>query len=416
MERKVSTVAELRDAAGQSEVRRIKVVNDLRDVPGFRLSPGQSLLAERAGTMLEFAPGGHGLELSTDNQVEGLELSADPARRALFNDTGVERLGRLVLRDLRVTGLVQLLAKDSVRSGHVEVENVHVVAADARAETPRPKGYGVEVIPGAFTLWNQHDDPAVTITADLIGLTAGQAGAPVRGCGVFVSGGGETGGRLTVRRLDTGAVYSDGGIAPGTPDRITGGVFVVSGAFVDRVRNHGPVTTYGANDMVLDNWGTVGEWIADDKITSYGQSGIGFVNFGTIDVLQVNAPIETFNLGARGFNVYTGTVRSAEFERIVTHGDGAVGLQISRPVGEIKVRRGIETYGATGKSLVKGVVTTLSAIGLSIRPGGSVRRLTIGGGLTAHGAGINPLELHGVVETLEISGGIASLGGGFETI
>jgi hypothetical protein len=181
MERKVSTVAELRDAAGQSEVRRIRVVTDLRQVPGFRLSPGQSLLAERAGTMLEFAPGGHGLELSTDNHVEGLELRADPARRALFNHTGVERLGRLVLRDLRVTGLVQLLARDSVRSGHVEVENLQIVAADAREETPRPKGYGVEVIPGAFTLWNQHDDPAVTITADLIGLTAGQAGAPVRG-------------------------------------------------------------------------------------------------------------------------------------------------------------------------------------------------------------------------------------------
>jgi hypothetical protein len=416
MERKVSTLAELRDAVGQSDVRRISVVTDLREVPGFRLSPGQALVAERAGVKLEFAPGGHGLELSTDNHIEGLELKADPARRALFNDTGVERLGRLVLRNLRVSGLVQLLAKDSVRSGHVEIENVHVVAADARDGTPRPKGYGVEVIPGAFTLWNQHDDPAVTITADVIGLAAGEAGAPVRGSGVFVSGGGDTGGRLTVRRLETGAVYSDGGIAPGTPDRITGGVFVVSGAFVDRVRNHGPVTTYGANDMVLDNWGTVGEWIAEDKVTSYGQSGIGFVNFGTIDVLQVDSPIETFNLGARAFNVYAGTVRSAEFERIVTHGDGAVGIQISRPVGEIKVRRGIETYGATGKSLVKGVVTTLSAIGLSIKPGGTVRRLAVSGGLTAHGAGINALELHGEVETLEIAGGIAGLGGGFDTI
>jgi hypothetical protein len=132
------------------------------------------------------------------------------------------------------------------------------------------------------------------------------------------------------RRLETRAVYSDGGIAPGTPDRIAGGVFVVSGAFIDCVRNHGPITTYGPNDMVLDNWGSVGRWIADDKVTSYGPSGIGFVNFGTVDLLQVNAPIETFGQGSRGFNVYTGTVNSAEFERVVTHADGAVGILWSR--------------------------------------------------------------------------------------
>lgn len=416
MERKVSTVAELRAATEQGDVRRISVAADLHDIPSLRLAPGQSLVAERAGTTLQFAAGDQGIQLSTDNHIEGFELRADLDRRVLFNDIAVERLGRLVLRNLRVTGIVQLLAKGSVRSGHVEIENLDVMAADARNETPRPKGYGVEVIPGAFTLWNQHDDPTVTITADLVGLTAGRAGAPVRGSGVFVSGGAESGGRLMLRRLETGAVYSDGGIAPGTPDRITGGVFVVSGAFVDRVRNQGPVTTYGANDMVLDNWGAVGEWIAAEKITSYGPSGIGFVNFGTVDVLRVDAPIETFNLGARGFNVYTGTVHSAEFERIVTHGDGAVGIQISRPVGEITVRRGIETHGAAGKSLVKGVVMSLSAIGVSIKPGGSARRLTIGGGLVTHGAGISPLELHGVVETLEIAAGIAGLGGGFETI
>ena len=40
------------------------------------------------------------------------------------------------------------------------------------------------------------------------------------------------------------------------------------------------MTTYGPNDMVLDNWGTVDRWISDDKVTSFGSSGIGFVNFG----------------------------------------------------------------------------------------------------------------------------------------
>ena len=414
--REVRSVAELQAAVADASLRQIAIAAPIGDVPTLRLSPGQTLSGSDAQTSLRFARGSHGLQLSTDNRVEALQLIAEPEKRAVFNDTSVEQLGRLVLRDLTVTGVVQLLARDRVRGGHVEVENVDIVAADARGYEQRPKGYGVEVVPGAFTLWNQHSDRAVTITADLTGLSAGRAGAPVRGSGVFVSGGGDSGGRLIARRLETGSVYSDGGIAPGTPDRITGGVFVVSGAFVDSVRNRGPVTTYGPNDMVLDNWGTVDQWIADEKITSYGPSGIGFVNFGTIDLLQVNAAIETFGQGARGFNVYTGTVRSAEFERVVTHADGAVGIQISQPVGQITVRRGVETYGGTGDSLVKGVVVRLSAIALSVKPGGSARKISIAGGLITHGARVNPLELHGTVDSLQITEGFAAVGGGFEKI
>jgi hypothetical protein len=80
----------------------------------------------------------------------------------------------------------------------------------------------------------------VALSADLVGISAGRQGAPVRGSGVFVGGAGDTGGRLIVRRLETGPVHSDGGIAAGTPDRISGGVFVLYGAFADSVRNVAP--------------------------------------------------------------------------------------------------------------------------------------------------------------------------------
>jgi hypothetical protein len=404
---------ELLAVLAHPDTRNVLVTADLAEVPGFRLSPGQTLRG--SGQSIRFVAGHDGVLLSADNEVAGVALVTETTHCALLNDTSVAELGRISLRDLTVIGCIRLLARDNVRGGHVEAHGVDVIAADARGFNARPRGYGVEVIPGAFTLWNQQSD-AVSITADLTGLSAGRAGAPVQGSGIFVCGAGDTGGRLVARRLDTGAVFSDGGIKPGTPDRIAGGVFVVYGAFVDCVHNHGPVTTYGANDMALDNWGTVDVWIAEDKITTHGPSGIGFVNFGTIGRLEARSAIETFGQGARGFNVYTGTVRHCVFDRIVTHGDGAVGIQISQPVGEIIVRRGIETYGGVGDSLVKGVVTRLSAIALSIKPGGSTRRLEIAGGLITHGEGVNPLELHGTVEAVQMTGGITAVNGGFETI
>jgi hypothetical protein len=413
-ERMVSSAEELLAAARDTQVTTITVERDIAELPVLQLAPGQSLRGVEARPTLRFRAGQDGVQLSSDNAVSGLRLVCDPGARAVLNNTAVSSLGRIELGDLSVVGIVQILAKDQVQGGHVEARGVHIEAGDARRFDIRPRGYGVEVIPGAFTLWNQQTNKAVVITADLAGLSVGEPGNPVWGSGIFVSGSGDNGGRLIASRVETGAVYSTGGIKAGTPDRITGGVFIVYGAFVDVVRNLGPVTTYGANDMVLDNWGMVDRWLASDKITSYGPSGIGFVNFGTINALEVSAPIETFGKGARGFNVYTGTVARAEFDRIVTHADGAVGLQVSQPVGEIRVRRGIETFGDEGESLVKGVVMTLAATALSVKPGGSIERVRIAGGLVTHGAGVEAIELHGRIGTLEIER--AEAGSGFEKI
>lgn len=412
----VTTVDQLASAAGRSDVPRILVRGHLTDAPSFRLAPGVVLEGEDDNASIAFIKGSDGLQLTSDNEVRGMALHASADRRAIFNDTSVASLGRIGIFGVKATGQVQILARDAVLSGHVEVEGLDIIAADARAQADRPNGYGVFVLQGAFTLWNMQQDKTCIVSARLVGLSAGRPGAPVRGSGIFVSGGGDAASRLIVPLLETGAVYSDGGIEPGTPDQITGGVFTVYGAHVDVVRNLGPVVTYGVNDMVLDNWGAVDRWTAEEKLTSYGPSGIGFVNFGTVNVLTALAPIETFGQGARGFNVYTGTVGLAEFDRITTHADGAIGVQISQPIGRLVVHRGIETFGGTGQSLVKGVVMTLSAIGLSVKPGGAAREIVIEGGLKTRGKGIPALELNGSIETLRIEGSLDAAGGGFEKI
>jgi len=228
----VSSVAELVRAVQDTGIRQI-TVNELTDVPMLRLSPGQVLLGQDDDAALIFAAGSDGLQLTTDNEVHGLHLATSPERRAIHNDTQVESLGRLVLGDVTTIGQVQILARDKVRSGHVEVSGLDVISADARASTDRPQGFGVHVLQGAFTLWNMQVDPQVVISARLVGLSAGRPAAPVLGSGIFVSGAGFEGGRLAVSLLETGEIHSDGRIAPGTPDMITGGVFTVFNAFVD---------------------------------------------------------------------------------------------------------------------------------------------------------------------------------------
>jgi hypothetical protein len=405
----VTTRDSLLKAIQTGQSHNILVNGVITDLPSISLRPGQWLKGGTADAHLAFSAGEDGLKLTSDNCVDSLCLSTLQKKHAIFNDTAAASMGTLQLRHLSVSGRVQILARDQVRAGHVEIEGVDIIAADSRSEIERPRGYGVEVLQGAFTLWNMQAEEGVDITANITGLSAGRYGRPVLGSGVFLAGADTVGGKLLVQCLETGAVYSNGMIEEGTRDQIAGGVFTVSGAHVAEVRNRGPVTTYGANDMALDNWGVVDRWTASERITTHGASGIGFVNFGVLGALKLKSPIETFGRGARGFNVYSGSVGVADFDRIVTHGDGAVGIQIGARVGRLVVRRGIETFGGTGPSLVKGVMRELSAIGLSIKPGGAVRAINVTGGITTHGSGIPPVEQQGEVESFRVSDGWSAL-------
>ncbi|MHA6692786.1 hypothetical protein [Devosia sp. A449] len=195
-----------------------------------------------------------------------------------------------------------------------------------------------------------------------------QAPAPTQG-----------GGTIELTLLTTGDVHADGGIPKGTSNLITGGVFVGSGVHAQSIVNQGPTTTYGPNDMVLDNWGKIDSWVAQAAVTSHGSSGIGFVNFGDIDTLKIQAPIQTHGMGARGFNLYDGSLQHAVFESITTYGDGAIGVQLSKPFGTIVVEQDIRTKGGEGDSLVRGKLVHLKAHALSLKPGAKGDALVVQG-------------------------------------
>jgi hypothetical protein len=409
---KVSSAAELVDALAVGD--NIEVDGSLAGMPMITLRPGVAL---RGGT-LRF--GAKGVRLTSDNLLEDVTVIVPDWEVAIGNDTAIGDFGRLTLRNVRTRGQVLLLADGAVRRGHIDVDGLAVASADLRGRPDRPHGFGVDALQGAFTLWNRQADPAVRITASLKGISAGTEDSPIRGSGVFVAGHGDPAGRADGGLVDadvlrTGPIVTDGGIEPGTPDLISGGVFVVSGARVAAVINDGPVTTMGANDMVLDNWGEVGAWTARAPVTSHGPSGIGFVQFGTLDRLDVQAPVTTHGVGARGFNVYDGSLDSARFQSITTHADGAVGIQVSKDLPALDITDSVTTFGGRGTSLVRGRQIRLSAIAVSIQPGGRIGCLSVGGSLSTHGDEVVTLDVEGVLGTLKVQQ-IAAAGVGSDAV
>ncbi|MCS6711135.1 hypothetical protein JSY14_03560 [Brachybacterium sp. EF45031] len=357
------------------------------------------------------------MRLTKDNTLRGVTIETQRHEAAILNDTRVVDVGTLRLEDVTTVGSVYLVADENLTSLRVEVDGLRIKDADTRGRVQRPHGYGVDVLQGGFTLWNRQDDPAVVVTATIDDLAVGTPFTPVRGSGVFVAGHGDEEGRgdggvLRIDRLYTGDIVTDGGIAPGTADLISAGVFVVSGAEVEKVVNGGVVATHGQNDMVLDNWGTVQEWAAERAVISTGPSGIGFVNFGDIGELRVEGPIVTVGAGARGYNLYDGSLKKATFQEMRTHGDGSVGVQISRPSGPIEIRGDLATTGGKGTSLVKGVQMELEAIAFSVQEGGELEGLTVGGEIVTQGEDLVTYEVQkgGSVMTVSVGRGIRAHG------
>ena len=405
----VTTAQELADAIAHG-AREIVVEGTISGSPSITLPEGATL---RGGT-LEFLA--KGVRLSKDNTLRDIAIRTTDYEVAVYNDTTIADAGTLTFENVTTTGQVYVVAEDQLQRVRVETDGLHVLSADVRGRVEQPHGYGVDVLQGAITLWNRQRNADSSFTATLKGLAAGTPETPVRGSGIFVAGFGDreghlAGGAFTADLIETRSVETDGGIAPGTPDKISGGVFVVSGATVQTVRNAGPVVTHGQNDMVLDNWGDVDEWVATAEIRSTGPSGIGFVNFGNIRKIDIQAPVVTEGKGARGFNLYDGSLTEAAFDSIKTTGDGSIGIQISKPMGKLRIRGDVETTGGEGLSLVRGVQMTLKAMALSVKPGGEVDEIVIDGALRTHGAELTTFEVldGGVVKALS-AGSIEALG------
>lgn len=411
MIKKIHSFAELLAAVSSSQVAILELQTSILCPYTITLPFGFSIKGvDKERCILSFSSS-DGIGLTANNEVTDLIIQTNPNNRAIYLLSNYSDLGTLTLKNLTITGQVQILTRAGTIKTNLIADNIDVVACDARRYSEQPQKYGVNVYQGAFTVYNYNSDEKSVINATLTNIRLGRKGAPVIGSGLFVAGFGENGGWVVADTISTASIYSNGMIPFGQPNMITAAVFIVNGTKVKNIVHNGRLTTYGVNDMVLDTWGEVEKWTAEKEITSYGPSGIGFVNFGHVGEFEARDKIETFGLGARGFNQYDGTLTKATFHSIVTNGNGSIGIQVSKPVGSITVSNGVVTHGSEGQTLVKGVLMSLAADAISIKSGGEVQELNISGGIRTYGDHVHSYHVEGgVVKKINIEDGIAANG------
>lgn len=91
-------------------------------------------------------------------------------------------------------------------------------------------------------------------------------------------------------------------------------------------------------------------------------------------------------------------------------------MQLSRLLRKLTMMKDLSTEGGEGLSLVKGVQMTLKAIALSIKPGGSLDELHVGGAISTSGDDVVSFELADRVGSWDVPGGILAKGNGSDGV
>ncbi|MCR8968414.1 hypothetical protein [Facklamia sp. 7083-14-GEN3] len=346
-----------------------------------------------------------GFGLTADNQIHDLIIQTPVTHKAIFNAGTQEDLGTFEFSNLKVTGQFSFIMRNGSRNANIKIDNLHVLSADTRGYLEQPQKYGVNVLQGALTIYNFNPDASSLIRLQAKNISIGTEFNPVTGSGLFVGGFGDNGGKVEAEEIQTDTIYSTGRIPYGVADIITGAVFIVNSAHVKQLTHKGPTVTYGVNDMVLDAWGQVDNWLVEAPVISYGPSGVGFVNFGLVKNFVAKSAIETYGQGARGYNQYDGTLEEGQFDSIRTYGDGSIGIQVSKRVGSIHINGDVTTQGSIGNSLVKGVNVNLPAYALSVKDGGEINNFTLKGKMSTAGDKVTALYVEdgGKIQQLDLS-------------
>ncbi|MFE3189400.1 hypothetical protein ACFXHA_10355 [Nocardia sp. NPDC059240] len=392
----VTTCAELMSAlaAGETDIR---IAGTVRTIGAVTLPPGVHL----RGGALE----GGGLRLTRDNTVTDLLVTAPETGIAISNDCAESDLGTLTLRAVRTRGRVLLRADGMVRTGDIEIDGLHVEAANLGGRAGHPAGSAGGARQGAITVVNRQLDPGTALSARLRGLRVGSSRTPVQGCGIVVGGRHDgDGGKLWVHELSIDEVHIGGDTSATRGWLVQAAVLVQPGGYVGDLVVGGPLACYGPRQIALYNRGSITRCLALQSITASGVGGIGVRSLGRIGMLAVLGPLVTYGRDGHGVDLRGGGVGTAAFRSVTTYGAGAIGVSVANTVCRLRIAEDVRTYGDLACE------AGVAAAGLSIRRAGRVSTLDVVGSIESHGAGSPALEVGGVLGATRVARGVAAHG------
>lgn len=144
---------------------------------------------------MSFINGG-GIELTGDNEISNISIQTSPDKRAIYIDSNLEDLKEIALKNLTVTGMVQLLTRGNNKTMTVNINGLDIVSADSRNYPERPMKYGVIVYQGALTIYNFNPEEGSEIKVYAQNISLGRKHAPVIGSGIFISGFNDEAGKI----------------------------------------------------------------------------------------------------------------------------------------------------------------------------------------------------------------------------
>ncbi|MDO5569986.1 MAG: hypothetical protein Q4F97_00785 [Bacteroidales bacterium] len=406
----INNADELVEASNDRTARYLIIRTDLKDVPEVKLLPFQNVIGEFDGRKISFKNGSNGFCLTKGNELKNLKINVDPDKKAIYQDSSVEKMSTHHLSRINVTGQISFIVSDNIKKGKIEASFIHVNYASTEHLTDRPNRYGVDMMQGAMTVWNKTEELNSEIEVDITHFSCGSETKPINGSGLLICGVEEKFGTIRSDIISCGNIYTSGEIGEGVSDKVAAGIVVGYEVVVKNLTNYGKIYCYGANEMGLYNWGTVERWSVTDRIETHGVNSCGFINAGNIGKITFTHTVETFGIGSRGFYMFDGVAKDIHFERIVTHGDAAPAIQFNRFISRLSISNGIETFGNSINVLFADVVSISRADAISIRFGGVVGMLKITGDVVTNGKEACSIYDETSIEKLYVSGSVIAKG------
>lgn len=349
MKIQVATTEEFLKAI-QVEDQEITLLNSLLIPQSVQLAPGVTITATREKLGFLSFPYGDGIGIQANNTIKNIVIQTKVDGRAIYVNSLKKDLGKIQLKNLRITGQIQILLRGHNQNLDLTMEQVDIIAADTRLRMEKNLANQLSVSQGALTLFNCSSQSDSIITATLKNITIGRHEAPVIGAGIFIAGFNETAGKVKVDFLSHGDIFSNGMIQDAQLHKSSGAVCILEGVHVKEILSEGPLTSYGAHDHVIYNWGTVDRWTVKGAVRSHGQHAEGLLNKGEIGFFKAEKMVETFGTEACALALHGGKLEEGYFLSMSSSGKDSYTLSIKKEaiLKKLEIEETIEHKGEGG--------------------------------------------------------------------